>query len=136
MSEPKTLGDKCQEAVWLPFVTRHEPAPVQEALARRMGYAGLKPVNVIFGLDPLSDLSGAGLVPPGEVAVVAPGRVILTMLRAGFSVIEFENCPEARDQGDFSCTGAWRLTLDGMEYFAAADEGRRSDENGVLRDGA
>jgi hypothetical protein len=79
-------------------------------------------MEVFFGRDPVADLRALGIDPPAEIALVAPGRVTVELLRAGFTVIEFENHPAARAGGNFVCAGVYRLTLARTEYVSAAPE--------------
>src|SRR5437867_64686 len=89
----------------LRFISRHHPDSTQDALARELGYVGIEQVPLIFTRDPVSDLSRLGIQPPGEIAVVAPPHVVLALVRAEYTVIEFENSLEARGKNSFGCSG-------------------------------
>lgn len=51
------------------------------------------------------------------VAGVFPGWALLELLRAGWTVVEFQNEPSARARGVFVCRGAFVHTLDTTEYL-------------------
>jgi hypothetical protein len=95
----------------LPFVSRHDGTPEQDALARALGYSGLRRLALTFGPDPRRDLEAAGLRPGAALAIVAPPWVALALLRVGYTLVEFVNAPEARDEGEFSCVGAYEHRL-------------------------
>lgn len=105
----------------LRMFSRHQPTPDQLALAPALGYSGILQIDHVFGRGPVSEMAALGILPPAEIAVVAPGRVVLALVKAGFSVIEFENSPSARREGTFACTGAYRLTLDSITNIPAGE---------------
>jgi hypothetical protein len=101
------------------FVTRHEPAPEQYEMVKSLGYEGIERRALTFSKDPVKDLRAIGIYPPHEVAVVAPAHIILQLLIAGYTVIEFENSAVSRANNTFQCTGLYRMKLDHITYYPA-----------------
>lgn len=93
------------------FLSRHAPTPSQRELAAAIGFDDLRQVDVQFDEEPGGVVASLGVPPHGSVAVVAPLFVGLTLLRAGYTVIEFVNSPVARQREEFSCVGAYTHTL-------------------------
>jgi hypothetical protein len=109
----------------LPFISRHQPTEDQVILSKGLGFDELRHVPVTFGDDPVQDLVREHIDASMTVALVAPPWVVLNLLRAGFTVVEFVNEPEARNAGGFQCAGAFRHTLAHSEFvpFAALTNG-------------
>jgi hypothetical protein len=105
----------------LVFVSRHEPNNGQLAIARNLGYAGIKQIPVVFKSDdPVEDLKTAG-INSKEIAIVAPNYVATSLLNEGYTLIEFVNSPEKREKMVFVCTGAYKMKLNNkiqQEYIS------------------
>lgn len=91
----------------LHFFCAHDATPVQIALAQSLGFYGIATHAVVFGEDPLSQITQ--FTKDTTVAIVAPTTTLLTLLRQGYSIIEFENMSSRRRY--FLCAGAWKHTL-------------------------
>lgn len=91
------------------FISRHDPTDAQVKLAEILGYDNLKRVDLVFNNDPIGQLLELGInrVNSSHLAIVAPLNISLILLRAKYSLIEFQNCPSARGKGIFLCKGAW-----------------------------
>lgn len=98
------------------FITRHKPTNGQIAVARELGYEGITTMEVQFGDNPVGQLMGLGILPGTAIAVVAPLYVSLSLLRAGYTLIEFVNEPSARQKGVFVCKGAWVHTINESRF--------------------
>lgn len=106
----------------LTFITRHKPTDGQIATVKALGYDGIETKEIVFlnsFVDsPVAQLCEIGIKPGDTVAVVAPLSVALTLLRAGYRLVEFQNEPSARQKGVFVCRGAWVHTLEKSQFIS------------------
>jgi len=95
----------------LVFVSRHEPNDGQVALARLMGFSGIKQVSLVFSKDPVADLRKEG-ISEKIIAIVAPSYITNQLLNREYELIEFVNAPIKREKMVFCCLGAYRYKLE------------------------
>lgn len=100
------------------FLSRHAPTETQCDLAKTLGYDDIRQADVAFDGDLLAAVRRLGLVPGDTLALVAPLYVGLTLLRAGYRIVEFVNDVAARQQGDFNCVGAYTHSLTESQFTA------------------
>ena len=90
----------------LVFLSRHAPNDGQIALAKAMGYEGIKQEPIVFREDPIKDLRAAE-IKETTLAIVAPSYITNQLLNAGYTLIEFVNSPIKREKMVFCCEGAY-----------------------------
>jgi hypothetical protein len=136
----------------LKFISRHEPTEGQQLVVKKLGYKSLEKTEVIFGDDPVADLSTVGIKPtvdinlgcectgysgsnfncfcspdywvstPRTLAGVFPLDTALKLLRAGFELVVFTNSKSSRADNLFICTGADVLTLEKSRHISLSEE--------------
>lgn len=95
------------------FISRHDPNNGQIALARKMGYEGIKKADITFAtypIDPLRDIKKAGITEE-TISIVAPSYITNKLLNEGYKLIEFVNSPIKREKMVFCCEGAYVYEL-------------------------
>ena len=117
------------------FISRHEPSQAQ-----------LETVRVALGEDLVHDPDQGGVIfdretNPAEalaplvkgkrVALVAPGWVVLSLLRQGWTVIEFVNQPSAREWGRFLLEGMYIHTLEESKFIPSAIPPEKQEEQPI-----
>ena len=104
------------------FISRHSASPAQRDTCRAAFDEDLSAASkaVVFneGQDPALSLREAG-VASRKVAIVAPNWVALSLLRQGYTLLEFVNQPSARARGTFLCKGAFVHTLGESSWVAS-----------------
>jgi hypothetical protein len=100
------------EMTKLKWVSRHPLTDGQKALLPLLGYEGYEMVEMLFGDNPVEQISEVmGEFHSQEIGIVAPTYITLALLRAGYRLIEFVNEPSSRQKGVFVCKGVWRHSL-------------------------
>lgn len=109
-----TIEIKMHEKKELVFISRHEPNDGQVALAKKLGYSGIKQIPITFGDDPEANLLSAG-IEEKKISIVAPSHVTNILLNKGYTLIEFINSPVKREKMMFCCEGAYEFKLESAE---------------------
>jgi len=97
------------------FISRHEPNNGQVALAKKMGYSGIKKIDLAFSNDPVKDLEKAKITQK-TISIVAPSYITNELLNKGYTLIEFINSPVKREKMVFCCEGAHKYKLKDFTY--------------------
>jgi len=92
------------------FMSRHAPNDGQIELARKIGYEGIKQIDLVFSKDPVKDLKEKG-IKNKTISIVAPSYITNILLNAGYTLIEFVNSPVKRGKMVFCCEGAYIYSL-------------------------
>ena len=96
------------------FLSRHAPNDGQIALAKAMGYEGIKQIDLTFSKDPVRDLKEKGIAEK-TISIVAPSYITNQLLNSGYTLIEFVNSPVKREKMVFCCEGAYKYCLPSVE---------------------
>ncbi|WP_054697705.1 hypothetical protein [Syntrophomonas palmitatica] len=97
------------------WFSRHDLTNGQVETLKTMGYNAHEKKDLVFNDQIIEQIRG--ITPDKIVALVAPLKYGLILLREGYSIIEFENVPSARQEGTFLCRGAWMHTLQDSKFF-------------------
>lgn len=99
----------------LQWFSRHDLTNGQVATIKTMGYTDYEKHNMVFNDDIVEQVQN--ITEDKTIALVAPVKYALFLLREGYNLIEFENIPSARTKGVFLCKGAWWHSLNQSEFF-------------------
>lgn len=94
----------------LKFISRHTPNDGEIATAKKIGFAVLEQIEIVFTDDPVADLLKAG-VTDKALAIVAPTYICNRLLNKGYTLYSFVNIPAARQRGVFVCKGVYKMHL-------------------------
>lgn len=122
----------CKKLFWL---SRHPLTNGQKAVINRFfGDVEVEQQNVIFNdqiVDQLNNLINPQKRGEMIVALVAPLKYGLTLLRAGYTIIEFENAPSARQKGVFICKGMNIHTLHESRFIPCPLSSEEQEEGNL-----
>lgn len=117
----------------LPFISRHIPTAAQAATVEERFGTLVCTDPIVFAIGRVVDQLMTALIGyddvlqiphpavPKIVAGVFPGWALLELLRAGWTVVEFQNEPSARARGTFVCLGAFVHTY-APDQFGSPDQ--------------
>jgi len=85
------------------WFSQHDLTNGQIETLKSVGINSHQKHNIIFNDDIVSQIET--ITPEHLIAIVVPLNYGLKLLRAGYTIIEFQNIPSARQRGKFLCKG-------------------------------
>ena len=119
--------------IWL---SRHALTNGQVKTLESLGIANIKQHNVTFYDDIINQIQS--ITSEKTIAIVAPLSYSLKLLRAGYTLIEFQNVPSARNKGVFLCKGLFIHTLESSLFIKcplSPEQQEEGDLSPVIKQG-
>jgi len=101
-----------KKLIWL---SRHALTNGQIETLKQIAYTEIEQHNVTFNDDIINQIQS--ITDEKTIAIVAPLSYSLKLLRAGYTLIEFQNIPSARSKGVFLCKGLFVHTLESSLFI-------------------
>jgi len=101
-----------KKLIWL---SRHPLTNGQIETLKQIQYTEIEQYNVTFNDDIINQIQS--ITSEKIIAIVAPLSYNLKLLRAGYTIIDFQNIPSARQKGVFLCKGLFVHTLESSLFI-------------------
>jgi len=101
-----------KKLIWL---SRHSLTNGQTETLKQIEYTKIEQHDMEFNDDIINQIQS--ITDEKTIAIVAPLNYSLKLLRVGYTLIEFQNIPSARQKGIFLCKGLFVHTLDSSLFI-------------------